>query len=95
MSDRQRGMDTVIRQAKGPVFTEVDGEVVLMSVESGKYYVLNPMGSRIWSLAAEPIRLGDLCARLIEEYDVGQALCETEVLGYVRELADRRLIEAT
>src|SRR5204863_6593193 len=41
---------------------EVDREVVALSTVSGACYGLNAVGSRIWHLMANPVRVGDLCA---------------------------------
>jgi hypothetical protein len=83
---------TAITQDPGPVSTVVDGEVLMMSADSGTYFGLNAVGSRIWELAARPITVRELCDRLREEYDVFAEQCEGEVLGYLEQLLDRGLI---
>lgn len=41
----------------------IDGELqdnqVMMHIEKGKYFGLNPIGKRIWELIAEPKKIGD------------------------------------
>lgn len=64
---------------------EVDDEVVAMSTASALCYGLNGVGSRIWHLMAEPVRVGDLCRTLQSEFDVDPATCEREVLELLRE----------
>jgi len=69
------------------------GETVLLSMESAMYYGLDQVGSRIWELVREPIRVSDLRDAITREYDVEPERCEADVLGFLRELADKGLIE--
>ena len=45
----------------------VDGEAVLMSVANGKYYRLDDIGTRIWTLIETPTAIGAVCDQLIQE----------------------------
>ena len=63
---------------------EVDREVVALSTVSGACYGLNAVGSRIWHLMANPVRVGDLCAALEQEFDVDRDTCEREVLDLLK-----------
>jgi hypothetical protein len=57
------------------------------------YYGLDQVGSRIWELVREPIRVSDLRDAIEREYDVDPQQCETDVLAFLRELAFKGLIE--
>jgi hypothetical protein len=73
--------------------TEIDEQTVMMDIEQGSYFGLNRTGSRIWSLLAEPITIGDLCDRLLEEFDVPRERCEQQVVGFLESLIDRGLVQ--
>ncbi|HEY7876654.1 MAG TPA: PqqD family peptide modification chaperone, partial [Gemmatimonadaceae bacterium] len=45
-------------------------ETVLLDVERGRYYALNEVGSRIWSLVCEGVPFAGIVERLRAEYDV-------------------------
>lgn len=83
---------TVVRSAE-PVDAEVDGAIVMMSLKRGNYYGLDPVGSRIWQLLAEPISIGSLCDKLTIEFEVGRDECEKDVLEFLHELEREGLIE--
>ena len=51
---------TVVGCRDGLIETEVDDEIMALSIEQGTCYGMNRVGSRIWSLLAKPIRIGDL-----------------------------------
>jgi hypothetical protein len=71
---------------------ELDGEVVMLGVEMSRYYGLNPVGSRIWALLAQPMAFEDLCATLLREYDVSSEQCEREVQALAQKLIDEKLV---
>lgn len=54
----------------------VDGEAVIVNVDSSYYYGLNGSGTTVWTLLAEaPRTLDDVASRLAEAYglDAGRA----------------------
>lgn len=83
---------TVVARADGFVEAEVDGEIVVLSIERGTCYGLNRVGSRIWSLMSRPSPIHDLCATLLREYKVEPDVCEREVLDLLEELRAEGLI---
>jgi len=85
--------NTVARR-DGFIEAEIDGEVVALSIERGTCYALNSVGSRIWELLGGPLRVGDLCAKLLTEYKVAPDVCEREVLELLEELRTEGLIAA-
>ena len=43
-------LDSRIQRSSEPMQAELDNELVMMSVERGSYYGLDPVGSKIWEL---------------------------------------------
>ena len=76
-----------------PVSVEVENTVVMMSLDLGKYFGLNEVGSRIWELLKEPRAMGDLCASLQQDFDVDPDACHEEVSEFLVALAKEGLIE--
>ena len=72
--------------------TDVDGEVMALSIRQGTCYGMNRVGSRIWKLLAKPIRIDDLCASLLAQYRVDPEVCERQVLDLLEELRAEGLI---
>lgn len=86
-------LDTRIARSPEPLTGDLDGEVVLLSADSDRYFGLNLVGSRVWELLAEPSTASALIERLLEEYAVSRPDCEREVLQFLHEMHDRRLVE--
>lgn len=91
--DRTVGPSSTVLQSRGPLAAEVDGEVVLMSVELGRYFGLDVIGADVWRRIENPVRVRDLCAALAADYDGAPEVIERDVLDLLRRMADRGLIE--
>jgi Coenzyme PQQ synthesis protein D (PqqD) len=74
---------------------EIDDEIVALSIERGTSYGLNRVGSRIWTLLASPVRIRDLIATLLTEYQVDSDVCERQVLDLLAELRAEGLTVTT
>ncbi|MFS0764148.1 MULTISPECIES: lasso peptide biosynthesis PqqD family chaperone [Peribacillus] len=82
----------VITQSQGNIVSDMDGELVMLSIEKGNYYNLGVLGGEIWSLIEKPIIISDLLDKLISQYDVSQQECEEEVLSFLSDLYNEGLI---
>ncbi len=54
-------------------------ELVMMDVEQGKYFSLNPVATRVWDLLEKPLSVDDICAVLVDEYEIEAEQCRKEV----------------
>ncbi len=52
---KEIGPDTIIQRKSDLLFNEIDGEVVMLSVENSEYYGMDKVGSRIWELLKNTI----------------------------------------
>ena len=90
MFDEPRGQhlssSAIVARKDGLIEAEIDGEIVVLSVEHGSCYALNRVGSRIWELLAGPVRVEDICATLLTEYKVNPDVCERQVIDLLDDL---------
>ena len=70
-------------------FAELDDTIVMMDVDEGRYYELNPVGARVWALIESGPRVTEVCEALAAEYEVRPDTCRSEVGAFFAEL--RRL----
>lgn len=85
-------INAIISQKTGFDETNMDGEVVMMDINEGKYYCLNDVGSRIWELIKKPIAVKDVMSVILSEYDVDAKVCEDEVYGFLIRIYNDELI---
>lgn len=82
----------MVRRNPDLVFSNMDGETVMMSIKNSEYYGLDEIGSRIWELLENPESAESLTGKLIEEYDVARETCLADVLEFLQELELKQLI---
>ncbi len=86
-------MRSVVRATRDEVCCDVAGETVILHLDSGTYYGLNAVGSRIWELLQEPCAVSAVRHALVAEYHVDPGRCETDLIRLLEQLAAERLIE--
>ena len=77
------------------VFRELEGEAVLLNLESGTYFGLDSVGTRIWQLIEQHGRLASVHDELVREFDVDADAASRDLLDLVGQLADRGLVEVS
>jgi hypothetical protein len=77
------------------VFREVDGEAVILNLDSGLYFGLDQVGTRIWQLIQEHGSLQKVFETMCHEFDVGSDTLERDLLGLMDELCAKGLVRAS
>ena len=90
---REISRSSVVVATKDQVSSDLAGETVVLSMQSAMYYGLDEVGSRVWELVREPVRVSDVLDTIGQEYDVEPERAAADVLGFLRELAEKGLIE--
>jgi len=83
---------SVVSKSNELLASEVDGEIVMMNIESGKYYGTNSVGSEIWKLLDSPILVSDICKKLTKDFEIDDATCETEVMDFLQSLEKESIL---
>jgi outer membrane protein assembly factor BamB len=82
-----------VNKKQGQLTSEIDGKIVALGVDSGKYYAFDEISTDIWSrLDAQP-RLADLCRALANDYDADIKTIQVDVYRLINMLAANNLIE--
>jgi hypothetical protein len=71
---------------------EVGDEAVILNLNTGTYFGLDPVGARMWRLLSEGKSLAEVCTRLTDEFDVGIDVVDADLRRLVDELLDRGLL---
>ena len=75
------------------LFRDLSGEAVVLNLETGKYYGLDEVGTRMWSLLTQHGRVEPAYQALLDEYDVAEEQLRQDVLSLVDELASHGLLQ--
>ncbi len=71
---------------------EVDGEMVLLDMNSENYFGLDEVGTAIWQVMQEKKLLRDVHADLLEQYEVEPEMLERDLLDFAEKLAESGLV---
>ena len=84
--------NTVFSRVETIASSEVGDETMMMDIDRGMYYALNPVSSRIWILLEQPLSVRDICEQLLEEYEIEPSICQQEVIKFLGQLLDRKIV---
>jgi hypothetical protein len=78
---------TQISRSPSVLTAEVDGEIVMMSIERGRYFGLDDIGSDIWKRLEQPCSFAALVDRLAADYDADRATIAADVEALLGRMA--------
>jgi hypothetical protein len=85
-------LDATVTIPDGVVFRELDGEAVILNLESGRYFGLDPVGTRIWQLLNAHGTLRRTLEALEEEFDAPPEQLSADLTEFVGQLHTRGLV---
>lgn len=77
------------------VACEVGGEAVLLQMDQGVYYGLNPVAARVWQLVQSPRSVQSLIEQVLQEFDVERERCARDVRELIADLSQKQLVRVT
>jgi hypothetical protein len=84
---------TQVRIPESIAAHELQGELLLLNSATGVCVSLDPMGTRMWQLIQEHHALHKVLDALLQEYEVTEAQCEQDLLGFVAQMLEDRFVE--
>ncbi|MDO7907222.1 lasso peptide biosynthesis PqqD family chaperone [Paenibacillus sp. JX-17] len=92
MKTEQLRADEIISQKPGTLVSDMDGEKVMLSIDTGKYYNLGQTGGRIWELLETPKTISQMTEILCAEYEIEADKCMEQIRAFVTKLSGEGLI---
>ena len=86
-------LETRVTVSVNQISCEVDDESVVLNLEDGVYYGLNPVASRVWELAQESRTVQEIRDFLLAEYEIEEATCTKDLVDLLGQLHRWGLIE--
>ena len=90
--DMAVALDSRVSRNEAIVFTDLDDTIVMMDVDEGQYYELDPIGARVWNLLETSRPAADLCDVLAAEFDVDSDTCRHDILEFLEEARAMRIV---
>lgn len=70
----------------------MDNETIMMSIENGEYYGINPVGSQIWEQIKTPRKVADICKIMCREFNVEPEQCRRDVVNFLNQMVEKGII---
>jgi hypothetical protein len=86
--------DTRLIRNPDMMCNSIDGEVVMLDPEAGKYYNLNQVGSLVWEQLEQPMRCDDLVKAICLKFEVDFEQSWADLTGFLQQLAAAKMISA-
>jgi hypothetical protein len=83
---------TVISRSPSVLTAEVDGEIVMMSIEQGRYFGLDDIGSDIWKRIEPPCSFAALIDGLTSDYEADRAAIAADVHKLLGEMVEQDVV---
>jgi hypothetical protein len=87
-------LDSRVRILDDVLFQELQGEAVLLNLNTGVYFGLDPVGTRIWQLLQEDGALPTVAEALLREFDVAPEELTRDLLDLVCRMRQEGLLAA-
>lgn len=86
--------DTVLRRKPDLVESTMDGETVMLDIESGHYFGLSGVGPHLWALLEQDRRAGALVDGVREEFAVSaEDDVQADIMTFLQQLLDKGLVK--
>jgi hypothetical protein len=83
---------TVISRSPSVLAAEVDSEIVMMSIQHGRYFGLDDIGSDIWKRIEQPCSFAALIEALAADYDADRATITKDVAALLTQMAEQDVV---
>ena len=88
-------LDQTVAVSEDAVFRELDGESVVLNLETGMYYGLDAVGTTAWRAIEPKGTLRQALTRVLAEFDAEPSTAETDLLELAAGLIEKGLWTAT
>ncbi len=92
-SEKTIDLKATIARNDDIIFSDMGEETVMMSVDKGEYYGLDPVGRRIWELLDKPTQVAVIRDYLCAEYNVTVEQCVTDIMPFLDQLVEKEILK--
>ena len=95
LPEKEISLESNVAISDDVVSRDLEGEAVILNLESGTYFGLDKVGTRIWSLLQEDGSLRRAFETIRQEYDVAPEIFERDLLRLVEDLRTKGLVSVS
>lgn len=72
---------------------KVEGDTVILNIDTGFYYTLDEVGSEIWDMVLDNQNEEQILSHILDKYDIDEEVVKKDVKIIVKNLEKEKLIE--
>lgn len=81
-----------VKASENVLFQEINGEFVLLNMESEQYFGLDEIGAQIWEGIVEELSPSAVLKQLEDQYDVESETLENDYINLIQDMKSENLI---
>ncbi len=85
-------LDTIISKNKRVPWRIIEGEAILVKVDSGEVIQLNEVAAEIWRMIDGQRKISGIITHICNSFDVEKKDAEKDTLDFLESLLDKNLI---
>lgn len=85
-------LETILNRDPDLVSADMDGDLVMMSVDNGAYYGISGVGPRIWELLEQTTTIKEIVKVITAEFEVDEERAQTDALAFAEQLVEMGLV---
>lgn len=85
--------NALVRPCEDVLFRDVDGEAVILNLDTEIYFGLNDSGTTIWLALTESETVGIAIKKLSQEFEVEESELRADISEFVSRLQEKGLVE--
>ena len=85
-------MEIRYQQHPDLIAAQMDGETVMLSVTTGKYFALKGIGHFIWEVISQPTSIDEIVDAVSQRFDVDPAQAQNDCEKFVKDLTENNLV---
>lgn len=86
-------LETRVVVSSKQISCDLADEAVVLNLEDGIYYGLNPVASCVWGLVQKPRTIRELREALLSEFDIEESICTRDLIDLIGQLKRWGLVE--
>ena len=86
-------LNQTITKSSDQVSCDLEGEVAVLQLGSGRYYGLDGVGLLLWQCLDAPSTVQELVRAVVDSFEVSVEVATTDVVSFIEELHEQGLVQ--
>jgi hypothetical protein len=85
-------LSTKIARSDNFIHNVIDGELVMMNIETGSYVSMNNTGKIIWEQLENAKTVNEIISDLLNQFTIERSQCEADVIPFIEKMIEQSIV---